>query len=208
MSCDYGVKPNLKKVAVWQKFVKFDVETIRQRCCNVMVQRAGHYYSTLTACEVCSVTPRMLDYWILTKVIEPTRVYECDYEGRGEMRRRAYHLYDFDGLLRIKLVKDLRDAGISLQRIRFAMQKLRRMRGEGWQTAWILTDGKNLFHPTDNPDSLVSLMKKEKGQLVFSVIAVETASKHVTSRLKRFDPFPHQRYNGRLVAWGKATRSA
>lgn len=169
-------------------------------------------YSAKAVCEGCSVTQRMLDYWVSTGVIEPTKVFESKYKDRGDKKRRAYHLFDFTAIVQIKIVKDLRDGGVSLQQIRFAIGCLREERGEAWQRAWVVTDGSRLYEKTENPEKIVSLMKREKGQLVFSIIAVPTACDHVSRFLERWLPFPVDRleheHRGKLKDWHERTRSA
>jgi len=165
-------------------------------------------YGSLVACAVCQVTPRMLDYWVTTGVIRPAAVFESAYNDRGEKRRRAYHLFGFEELVQIKIVKDLRDAGVSLQRIRFAIERLREETGNAWQKAWIATDGKKLYRAMVDPQQVVSLMKRETGQLVFSIIAVPSACEHVRSALRPGDVFRPSQFRGKLLSWEQRTRSA
>lgn len=165
-------------------------------------------YPAIVACEVCEVSPRMLDYWVTTGVIQPSRVFESDYPGRDEKRRRAYHLFDFEQLVQIKIVKDLRDAGVSLQRIRYAIDRLRKETGNCWQKTWILTDGQRLYKKMPDPQQAVSLMKNEGGQYVFSIIAVPPACEHVRRALEPINPFRQKDFRGNLKRWKQRTRSA
>ena len=170
------------------------------------------YYSAGTACNLCGVTPRMLDYWVTTEVIQPVRVFECDYEDRQAGRRKAYHLFDFETLVQIKIVKDLRDAGLSLQGIRYAIRCLRNKHGQTWQAAWIAIDGKNILDRGDSPNVLESLAKGESGQLVFSVIALGATKKRIQRELDQnpgqYRPFQIEQYRGKIKTWRKRTISA
>lgn len=170
------------------------------------------YYAAGTACNLCGVTARMLDYWVTTEVIQPVGVFECDYEDRQARRRKAYHLFDYATLVQIKIVKDLRDVGLSLQRIRYAIQKLRKKRGKAWQAAWIVTDGRDILDYVDTPDTVESLAKGETGQLVFSVIALGATKERIQNALDRnpdrFRPFEKEQYRGTIKKWPERTISA
>ena len=172
------------------------------------MSRKRRHFSAKAACEVCHVTPRNLDYWITTGVIEPTGVFECDRDDGVTKRRRAYHLFDFAALMQIKIVKDLREAGVSLQRVRSGLQALRSKQPPLAGASWIVTDGHNLFTATEDPQALESLLKTEKGQLVFSVIALGAARTHVRTALRRCIPFQKDRYHGRVKEWAERTISA
>ena len=168
----------------------------------------AHRYAAVVVCRVCGVTARMLDYWVSTGVIEPAAVFECESDAGETRRRRAYHLFDIRTLVQVKIVKELRDAGVSLQRIRFAIDKLRRKRGASWQSAWIVTDGRTVYKQTDNPAVLESLAKGEGGQKAFSVIALGATYRHVESSLKECKPFPLKRFRGAVKPWSARIASA
>ncbi len=170
------------------------------------MQESEGYYSAKVACQACGVTARQLDYWITSGVIEPTRVLECERQDATRKRRRAYHLFDFKVLLRIKLVGDLRQAGASLQRIRDALKRLSGRRVAG--ATWLVTDGKGVFQPTNDPACLESMANQETGQFVFAAIVVGTARDHVKRQLARCERFPHDRYHGVLKQWNERTISA
>ncbi len=150
----------------------------------------------------------MLDYWTATGVIEPTGVFECDQKKGAPKRRRAYHLFGFAALMQIKIVKDLRRAGVSLQRIRSGLQTLRSQAPSFREASWVVTDGRDLFITTGDPHALESLLRKEKGQLVFSVIALGATRTHVRAGLRRCIPFRENRYHGRVKQWSERTISA
>lgn len=74
-------------------------------------------FSSKTVANVTGVTARQLDYWADTGFIIPSVQAGA---GRGKVR-----LYDFVDLLQVKVAKQLGDAGISLQKMRKAVDVLR-----------------------------------------------------------------------------------
>lgn len=149
---------------------------------------------------MCRITPRTLDYWITTKVVRPSRQIVCNRRGR------ILFLFSFRDLVRIRIVKSYRDAGISLGAIRQAISQLTERHGENWQKAWIVTDGRRLFEATDDPSIIQSLARREKDQLVMSVIAIGEIQTWVRSEMKRKQivPMDPGRFDGRVEAWRRA----
>src|SRR3954467_8536350 len=72
--------------------------------------------------EVCNIvgsTSPRLDYWARTELVTPSI---RDASGSGTQR-----LYSFQDLLTLKVIKNLLDTGVSLQRVRNAVEHLRGM---------------------------------------------------------------------------------
>lgn len=76
-------------------------------------------FSTRTVSKITGVTPRQLDYWADTGFIVPSVQIGA---GRGKVR-----LYAFIDLVQVKVAKRLADAGITLQKMRKAVSKLREL---------------------------------------------------------------------------------
>ena len=68
-------------------------------------------------CSLVGITYRQLDYWARTGLLRPS---VADARGSGTQRLYSYH-----DLLELKVVKQLLDAGVSLQRARRAIDCLR-----------------------------------------------------------------------------------
>jgi DNA-binding transcriptional MerR regulator len=68
-------------------------------------------------CKLVGITYRQLDYWARTGLLRPSI---ADARGSGTQRRYSYH-----DVLELKVIKQLIDAGISLQRSRRAAECLR-----------------------------------------------------------------------------------
>jgi len=68
-------------------------------------------------CKIVGITYRQLDYWARTNLVRPSVM---DANGSGTQR-----LYSFRDLLELKVIKQMLDAGISLQSARKAVESLR-----------------------------------------------------------------------------------
>src|SRR5580658_10600394 len=68
-------------------------------------------------CTLIGITYRQLDYWARTGLLRPSI---ADARGSGTQRRYSYH-----DVLELKVIKQLLDAGISLQRARRAVECMR-----------------------------------------------------------------------------------
>jgi DNA-binding transcriptional MerR regulator len=68
------------------------------------------------ASEIVGVSRRQLQYWAQTDLVRPT------VQTAG-----GHHRYTFQDLVALKAARRLLDAGVSLQRIRSAIQALRRI---------------------------------------------------------------------------------
>lgn len=71
-------------------------------------------------CKIVGITYRQLDYWARTDLVRPSVM---DANGSGTQR-----LYSFRDLLELKVIKQMLDAGISLQSARKAVESLRGFR--------------------------------------------------------------------------------
>ena len=108
-------------------------------------------------CKIVGISYRQLDYWDRTELVTPS-VREAS--GSGSQR-----LYSFDDVVALRVVKRLVDTGVSLQRIRLAVDELRR-RGSGLAEATLVSDGTSVF-AVDDDAQLVDLLRR--GQGVFAI---------------------------------------
>lgn len=114
-------------------------------------------YRGPTVCRIVGISYRQLDYWDRTELVTPS-VREAS--GSGSQR-----LYSFDDVVALRVVKRLVDTGVSLQRIRLAVDELRR-RGSGLAEATLVSDGTTVF-AVDDDAQLVDLLRR--GQGVFAI---------------------------------------
>lgn len=111
-------------------------------------------------CAVVGITYRQLDYWARTDLLRPS---VQGARGSGSQR-----LYSFGDIVQLKVVKNLLDAGMSLKRIRMAMEILR---GElqsdrPLEDVTLLSDGSTIY-AAHSTDEVVDVFRK--GQGVFGI---------------------------------------
>lgn len=122
----------------------------------------GIGYRGPTVCKIVDITYRQLDYWARTELVTPS-VRGAD--GSGTQR-----LYSFDDIVALRVVKRLLDTGVSLQKVRQAIDELRR-RGQGLADSMLVSDGVSVY-AVDDGDELIDLLKKGQGVFAISVAPV------------------------------------
>src|SRR3954467_7355264 len=106
-------------------------------------------------CKIVGITYRQLDYWARTDLIRPSI---ADAKGSGTQRR-----YSYRDLVELKVIKNLLDAGISLQSARRALQVLRES-GEEVSTASLVLNGSQSVLARSG-DEIMDLLKGGQGVL-------------------------------------------
>ncbi|HLX89449.1 MAG TPA: MerR family transcriptional regulator [Acidimicrobiales bacterium] len=84
-------------------------------------------------CSLVGITYRQLDYWARTGLLRPSI---ADARGSGTQR-----VYAYTDVLELKVIKQLLDAGISLQRARRAVECLRQGLGADLASANLVLVG-------------------------------------------------------------------
>ena len=106
------------------------------------------------------VSGRQVEHWATTGVVRPS------IPAAGKGTRRGY---SFKDLVALRVAKRLKDEGISLQKIRKALAYLRKNfpeKKEPLAELRLLTDGRDLFVLTDDPNVALNALKR---QFVFSL---------------------------------------
>jgi len=118
-------------------------------------------FSAEAARNISGASQRQLDYWDVRGIV-PASIRRN--EGKGIERR-----YSFADLVKLRLVVELRKAGLSLQKIRRSLDVLRETlpAGDALAMKKIVTDGNDVFVTTSDPQVLKSLLRR--GQLAFSI---------------------------------------
>ncbi len=107
-------------------------------------------------CKLVGITYRQLDYWARTGLLRPSI---ADARGSGTQR-----LYAYRDLLELKVIKQLLDAGISLQRARRALECLREGLGADLASAnLVLVGSGSVLARTDG--EVVDLLRGGQGVL-------------------------------------------
>ncbi len=114
-------------------------------------------YRGPAVCRVVGITYRQLDYWATTGLVEPS---VRDAEGSGSQR-----LYSFEDIVTLKVIKRLLDVGVSLQRIRKAIDYVRD-RGLSLRNLTLASDGETVYAASDTRD-VIDLL--QRGQGVFAI---------------------------------------
>ena len=117
-------------------------------------------YTGPEVCKITGISYRQLDHWTTTKLIEAS---VRNIKGSG-----FHRIYSFNDIVFVKLVKKLRSAGISLQKIRIALKNVNKILGKNSNISdvSIFSDGSSIYVLTDN-DQMIDLLKK--GQAVFGI---------------------------------------
>jgi len=139
-------------------------------------------YRAPQVCNLVGISYRQLDYWARTGLIRPS---VQSASGSGSQR-----LYSFTDIVQLKVVKRLLDAGMSLKRIRTAMDILRVQLDSDAPLAdvTLLSDGSSIF-AAHSPDEVVDVFRR--GQGVFG-IAVGPVQQELEGEILRLFPEPSQ----------------
>ncbi|MFT5223115.1 MAG: DNA-binding transcriptional MerR regulator [Glaciecola sp.] len=136
-------------------------------------------YRGPNVCKIVGITYRQLDYWARTDLVMPS-VQEA--KGSGTQR-----LYGFDDIVQLRVVKKLLDTGVSLQRVRAAVEDLRR-RGSDITGQTLVSDGVTVY-AVDDQQAVIDLL--QRGQSVFA-IALGPVVEELRGEVRAFPSEPMQ----------------
>ncbi|HEX2179573.1 MAG TPA: MerR family transcriptional regulator [Actinomycetota bacterium] len=108
-------------------------------------------------CKIVGISYRQLDYWARTKLVSPSI---RPAQGSGSQR-----LYSFADLVDLKLIKNLLDTGVSLQRVRDAIGYLHEL-GHDLSGVTMVSDGHSVY-ALKSPEEVYDLLLG--GQGVFGI---------------------------------------
>ena len=114
-------------------------------------------------CKVVGISYRQLDYWARTGLVTPS-VREAG--GSGTQR-----LYSFQDLVLLKVIKRLLDAGVSLHRIRQAIDYLRDNMKRAPQGITLMSDGTSIY-ACESEEEIIDLVKRGQGVFAIALDAV------------------------------------
>jgi DNA-binding transcriptional MerR regulator len=140
--------------------------------------QAAEGYRAPQVCSLVGITYRQLDYWARTGLITPSLQRAA---GSGSQR-----LYAFPDIVQLKVVKRLLDAGMSLKKIRRAMDILRAELASETplSNVTLLSDGKTIY-AAHSPSEVVDVFRG--GQGVFG-IAVGPVQEELVGEIHRLFP--------------------
>lgn len=108
-------------------------------------------------CRIVGITYRQLDYWARTELVTPSI---RDASGSGTQR-----LYSFQDLVTLRVIKSLLDTGVSLQRVRRAVEHLQTM-AQPVTGVTLMSDGQGVYE-AHSPEAVIDLLRQ--GQGVFAI---------------------------------------
>ncbi|MFQ5554081.1 MAG: MerR family transcriptional regulator [Acidimicrobiia bacterium] len=140
--------------------------------------QAAEGYRAPQVCNLVGITYRQLDYWARTGLIKPSIQSAT---GSGSQR-----LYDFGDVVQLKVVKKLLDAGMSLKKIRTAMDILRaQLQSDNpLSDVTLLSDGATIY-AVHSASEVFDVF--QQGQGVFG-IAVGPLEKELVGEIHRLFP--------------------
>jgi DNA-binding transcriptional MerR regulator len=135
-------------------------------------------YRAPQVCKIVGITYRQLDYWARTDLLKPSLQTAS---GSGSQR-----LYAFGDIVQLRVAKRLLDAGMSLKKIRQAMDLLREQLQSRTplEEVTLLSDG-NTIYAAHSADELVDVFRR--GQGVFG-IAVGPVQQELEGDILRLFP--------------------
>lgn len=142
------------------------------------VARSEEGYRAPQVCTIVGITYRQLDYWARTGLLKPSVQSAA---GSGSQR-----LYSFNDVVQLRVVKRLLDAGMSLKKIRTAMEILGEQldSDDPLQEVTLLSDGASIY-AAHSADEVVDVFRR--GQGVFG-IAVRPVQQELRGEIHRLFP--------------------
>ena len=137
-------------------------------------------YTGPEVCKITGITYRQLDHWTTSSLIKASI---RNLKGSG-----FHRVYSFQDIIQIKLVNKLREAGVSLQKIRIALKNIESILGDNINISdvSVFSDGKSIYVISDN-DQMIDLLKK--GQAVFGI---SLGPVHTEAEAEIFSLYPNK----------------
>jgi DNA-binding transcriptional MerR regulator len=151
-----------------------------------MVQQREFGYRAPQVCNLVGITYRQLDYWARTNLISPSLQRAA---GSGSQR-----LYSFSDVVQLKVIKRLLDAGMSLKKIRQAVEILQEQMESDRPLADVthLSDGQTIY-AAHSEEEVVDVFRRGQGVFGIAIGPVET---EVEGAIHQLYPDQEQEYAG------------
>ncbi len=133
-------------------------------------------YSGPQVCGLVGITYRQLDYWARTGLLQPS---VASASGSGTRR-----VYSYADVLELKVIKQLLDAGVSLQSARRAVECLREDLGADVASANLVLTGTSSVLARSNGE-VVDLLAG--GQGVFNIVPMAGVVDELDADIVRLD---------------------
>jgi DNA-binding transcriptional MerR regulator len=140
-----------------------------------MAENVERGFRGKVAMKMAGITYRQLDYWARTHLVEPS-IRPAD--GSGTQR-----LYSFTDIVHLKLISGLLGTGVSLQKVRRAIEWIRdELQIPLEQVPMLVSDGETVFAVT-SPGEIIDILAG--GQGVFA-IAVDKVYRDLEGTIAAF----------------------
>jgi DNA-binding transcriptional MerR regulator len=137
--------------------------------------RVGGFHGP-QVCGLVGITYRQLDYWARTGLLQPS---VASAKGSGSRR-----IYSYSDVLELKVIKQLLDAGVSLQSARRAVECLREELGADVASANLVLTGTSSVLARTNGE-VVDLLAG--GQGVFNIVPLAGVVEELEADIVRLD---------------------
>jgi DNA-binding transcriptional MerR regulator len=127
-------------------------------------------------CSLVGITYRQLDYWARTGLLQPSVALA---KGSGSRR-----IYSYSDVLELKVIKQLLDAGVSLQSARRAVECLRQELGTELASANLVLTGSSSVLARTNGE-VIDLLAG--GQGVFNIVPLAGVVDELEADIVRLD---------------------
>jgi DNA-binding transcriptional MerR regulator len=132
-------------------------------------------YRVPEVCTIVGITYRQLDYWARTDLVTPS---VRDATGSGSQR-----LYSFQDLVTLRVIKNLLDTGVSLQRVRKAVEHLGSL-DRPLTGVTLMSDGNGVYE-AHSPEAVVDLLRQGQGVFAIAVDRVAADVEDAVSKASR-----------------------
>lgn len=122
-------------------------------------------FSGPTVCKIVGISYRQLDYWATKGIVTPSI---NDASGSGSRR-----VYSFSDLVELRVIKKLLDAGVSLPKVRRAIDFVRGDLHRPLSDVTLVSDGTTI-HACLSGDEVLDALRG--GQAVFAVAVGQVAA--------------------------------
>lgn len=126
-------------------------------------------------CKIVGISYRQLDYWARTELATPSIQ---SAQGSGSQR-----LYSFEDLVELKLIKKLLDAGVSLHRVRGAIEYLRGL-SQDLSGVTLVSDGVSIY-ACHSDTEVVDVLRRGQGVFGIAIDPVVQGLRGSVSELRR-----------------------
>jgi DNA-binding transcriptional MerR regulator len=126
---------------------------------EAQVPEGSYGYRGPTACNAAGISYRQLDYWARTGLVEPS------------VRSGGSRLYTERDIVLLRVIKQLLDAGVSLQQIRTVVVHIHGRTASDLKRMTLLSDGRSIYEATTS-DEVFDVLQSGRGTFGIAISGV------------------------------------